>query len=223
MRVAVLATGGKDSVLALYHILQEGYEVAYLATMIPLREDSWMFHYPNIRLIDFFADAVNIPLAKAETSGVKEEEVEDLKKLIQTLDVEGVVSGAIASNYQKERVDKICRQLNLKSLAPLWHRDQLEILQEILRLRFEVIVTGVFAIGFDEGWLGRRIDASTIEDLLRLNKAYGVSIVGEGGEFETLVVDAPFYRKTIRILKAEKIWKGQSGHYQISKAQLENK
>lgn len=223
MRVALLATGGKDSVLALYHILQQGYEVAYLATMIPLREDSWMFHYPNIGLIDLFADAVNIPLAKAETSGVKEEEVEDLKKLIQTLDVEGVVSGAIASNYQKERVDRICRQLNLKSIAPLWHRDQLEILQEILRLRFEVVITGVYAIGFDEGWLGRRIDASVIEDLLRLNKAYGVSIVGEGGEFETLVVDAPFYRKKIRILKAEKVWKGQSGHYLISKAQLENK
>ncbi len=223
MRVALLATGGKDSVLALYHILQQGYEVAYLATMIPLREDSWMFHYPNIELIDLFADAVNIPLMKAETSGVKEEEVEDLKKLIQTLDVEGVVSGAIASNYQKERVDKICRQLNLKSIAPLWHRDQLEILREILRLRFEVVITGVYAFGFDEGWLGRRIDASVIEDLLRLNKAYGVSIVGEGGEFETLVVDAPFYRKTIRILKAEKVWKGQSGHYQISKAQLENK
>ncbi|HJW97749.1 MAG TPA: TIGR00289 family protein [Candidatus Bathyarchaeia archaeon] len=223
MRVALLATGGKDSVLALYHILQQGYEVAYLATMIPLREDSWMFHYPNIGLIDLFADAVNIPLAKAETSGVKEEEVEDLKKLIQTLDIKGVVSGAIASNYQKERVDRICRQLNLKSIAPLWHRDQLEILQEILRLRFEVVITGVYAIGFDEGWLGRRIDASVIEDLLRLNKAYGVSIVGEGGEFETLVVDAPFYRKKIRILKAEKVWKGQSGHYLISKAQLENK
>ena len=223
MRVALLATGGKDSVLALYHILQQGYEVAYLATMIPLREDSWMFHYPNIGLIDLFADAVNIPLAKAETSGVKEEEVEDLKKLIQTLDIKGVVSGAIASNYQKERVDRICRQLNLKSIAPLWHRDQLEMLQEILRLRFEVVITGVYAIGFDEGWLGRRIDASVIEDLLRLNKAYGVSIVGEGGEFETLVVDAPFYRKKIRILKAEKVWKGQSGHYLISKAQLENK
>lgn len=223
MRVAVLASGGKDSVLALYHILQQGYEVAYLATMIPLREDSWMFHYPNIGLIDLFADAVNIPLAKAETSGVKEEEVEDLKKLIQTLDIKGVVSGAIASNYQKERVDRICRQLNLKSIAPLWHRDQLEMLQEILRLRFEVVITGVYAIGFDEGWLGRRIDASVIEDLLRLNKAYGVSIVGEGGEFETLVVDAPFYRKKIRILKAEKVWKGQSGHYLISKAQLENK
>jgi predicted ATP pyrophosphatase (TIGR00289 family) len=223
MRVAVLATGGKDSVLALYHILQQGYEVAYLVTMIPLREDSWMFHYPNIRLIDLFADAVNIPLVKAETSGVKEEEVEDLKKLIQTLDVEGVVSGAIASNYQKERVDKICRQLNLKSIAPLWHRDQSEILREILRLRFEVVITGVYAIGFDEEWLGRRIDQSVIQDLLRLNEAYGVSIVGEGGEFETLVVDAPFFRKKISILNAEKVWKGQSGHYLISKAQLENK
>jgi diphthine-ammonia ligase len=223
MRVAVLATGGKDSVLALYHVLQQGYEVAYLATMIPLHEDSWMFHYPNIGLVGLFADAVNIPLVKRETLGVKEEEVEDLKKLIQTLDVEGVVSGAIASNYQKERVDNVCQQLNLKSIAPLWHRDQLGILEEILRLKFEVVITGVYAFGFDEGWLGRKIDANTVEDLLKLNKEYGVSIVGEGGEFETLVVDAPFYRKAIRILKAEKVWKGQSGHYLISEAQLENK
>jgi predicted ATP pyrophosphatase (TIGR00289 family) len=113
--------------------------------------------------------------------------------------------------------------LNLKSIAPLWHRDQSEILREILRLRFEVVITGVYAIGFDEEWLGRRIDQSVIQDLLRLNEAYGVSIVGEGGEFETLVVDAPFFRKKISILKAEKVWKGQSGHYLISKAQLENK
>ena len=91
MRVAVLATGGKDSTLALYHVLKEGYEVECLATMIPLREDSWMFHYPNIRLIDLFAEAVNIPVVKAETSGVKETEVEDLKRLIEKLDVDGIV------------------------------------------------------------------------------------------------------------------------------------
>jgi predicted ATP pyrophosphatase (TIGR00289 family) len=223
MRVAVLATGGKDSTLALYHVLKEGYEVACLATMIPLREDSWMFHYPNIRLIDLFAEAVNIPVVKAETSGVKETEVEDLKRLIEKLDVDGIVSGAIASEYQKGRVDRICRQLSLKSIAPLWHRDPLEMLQEILTLRFEVIIIGVYALGLSYEWLGRRIDTGMVEDLRRLNKHYGVSLVGEGGEYETLVLDAPFYKKKIKIAKAEKVWKGQSGYLLISEAQLENK
>ena len=223
MRVAVLATGGKDSTLALYHVLKEGYEVACLATMIPLREDSWMFHYPNIRLIDLFAKAVNIPVVKAETSGVKETEVEDLKRLIEKLDVDGIVSGAIASEYQKERIDRICRQLNLKSIAPLWHRDPLEMLQEILTLKFEVIIIGVYALGFDFEWLGRRIDTGTVEDLRRLNKHYGVSLVGEGGEYETLVLDTPFFKKRIKIVEAKKIWKNQSGYFLITKAKLENK
>ena len=85
MRVAVLATGGKDSALALYRVLNMDYEVNYLACMIPMREDSWMFHYPNIRLVDLFAEAVEIPLVKAETLAVKEREVEDLKRLIEGL------------------------------------------------------------------------------------------------------------------------------------------
>lgn len=223
MRVALLASGGKDSALALYHVMKEGYDVAYLATMIPLREDSWMFHYPNIRLIDLFADAVNIPLVKAETSGIKEKEVEDLKNLIKTLNVEGIVTGAIASNYQKERVDGICRELNIKSIAPLWHRDQLELLQEIVKLKFEAIIIGVYAHGFNEEWLGRRIDANMIQDLLRLNKQYSVSLVGEGGEYETLVLDAPFYQRRIEVLGAKKIWQGQSGFLQISVARLGKK
>jgi predicted ATP pyrophosphatase (TIGR00289 family) len=223
VRVAVLATGGKDSTLALYHVLKEGYNVACLASMIPLREDSWMFHYPNIRIVELFAEAVNIPLVKAETSGVKEEEVEDLKHLIKKLDVSGVVSGAIASNYQKTKVDNICKQLKLQRITPLWHKDPLEILNEILNLGFDVIITGVYAYGFDKQWLGRKIDTETVQDLVKLNKQYGVSLVGEGGEYETLVLDAAFFKKRIKIIEAEKVWKGQSGYFLISKAELEDK
>ena len=93
MRVAVLATGGKDSALALYKVLNEDHEVKYLVSMIPLREDSWMFHYPNIRLVDLFAEAAEIQLVKAETLAVKEREVEDLKRLIEGIDVDAIVSG----------------------------------------------------------------------------------------------------------------------------------
>lgn len=223
MRVAVLATGGKDSALALHRVLNEGHEVAYLATMIPLREDSWMFHYPNIRLVDLFAEAAEIPLVKAETSGVKEEEVEDLKSLVARLDVDGIVSGAIASEYQKTRIEGICRELNLKWLAPLWHEQPLGILKEILNLKFEVIMTGVYAYGFGQEWLGRKIDEATVDALMELNKQYGVSPVGEGGEYETLVLDAPFLKKKIVVVRAEKVWKGQSGYYLIDEARLANK
>jgi diphthine-ammonia ligase len=223
MRVAVLATGGKDSVLALYHVLNEDYDVRCLATMIPQREDSWMFHYPNIRLVDLFAEAVELPLVKAETSGVKEEEVEDLKRLIEALDVEGIVSGAIASNYQKTRLERICKQLKLKCIAPLWHRNPLDVLKEILDLKFEVIITGVYAYGFSSEWLGRRIDEGAVADLMELNRRYGVSLVGEGGEYETLVLDAPFFKRRIETVEAEKIWKNQNGYFQIVKAELKSK
>jgi len=223
MRVAVLATGGKDSTLALYRVLTEGYEVKFLVSMIPLKEDSWMFHYPNIRLVNLFAQAVGIPLVKAETSGIKEQEVKDLKHLIGTLDVDAVVSGAIASNYQKTRIEKICRQLKMKCITPIWGENPLNILEEILELKFEVIITGVYAHGFSKEWLGRKIDETTVADLMELNRQFGVSLVGEGGEYETLVLDASFFKKRIKVIEAKKVWKNQSGYFLITKTELENK
>lgn len=223
MRVAVLATGGKDSTLSLCNALKEGYEVRYLVSMIPQREDSWMFHFPNINLVDLFAEAVAIKLVKAETAAIKEAEVEDLKHLLATLDIEGVVSGAIASQYQKKRIDKICKELSLKSIAPLWQKNPLHLLEEVVNLNFETIIVGVYAYGFDQNWLGKKIDSTTINALIELNKEYGISLVGEGGEYETLVLDAPIFKKRIRIVQEEKIWENQSGYLLIKKAELVDK
>ena len=202
MRVAVLASGGKDSTLALYYALKESHEVACLATVVPSREDSWMFHYPNIGLIDLFAEAVGIPVVKALTSGIQELELEDLKRLLEDLDIEGVVTGAVESNYQKTRIDNICAQLNLKSLAPLWRKDPLVMLREMFELKFDVVIVGVYAHGFDDKWLGRKIDEQAVEDLMFLNRSYGVSLAGEGGEYESLVLDCPLFSKGIKILKS---------------------
>jgi predicted ATP pyrophosphatase (TIGR00289 family) len=223
MRVAALVSGGKDSALAIYRALKEGYEVKFLVTMLPQREDSWMFHFPNIHLTDLFAKAAGIPLVRAETVGMKETEVEDLKKLLATLDIEGVVSGAISSRYQKERIDKICRELNLKSVAPLWQEDSIRLLQEIINLNFEVIIVGVYAYGFDQTWLGRKIDSTTLNSLIELNSKYQISPVGEGGEYETLVLDAPFFKKRIHLLRTEKIWENQSGYLLVREAKLVDK
>jgi diphthine-ammonia ligase len=220
MRVAALVTGGKDSALALYRALKLGYEVNFLVTIIPKREDSWMFHFPNIHLTDFFAKAVEIPLVKAETVGIKETELKDLKNLLATLDIEGVVSGAISSRYQKERIDKVCRELNLKSIAPLWQEDSMQLLKEIINLDFEVIIVGVYAYGFNQSWLGRKINSTTIKNLVELNDKYQISLVGEGGEYETLVLDAPFFKKRIQVLQTERNWENDSGYLLVKEAKL---
>jgi diphthine-ammonia ligase len=223
MRVAALVTGGKDSALALYRALKLGYEVKVLVTMIPQREDSWMFHFPNIHLSDLFAEAVEIPLVKAETVGIKETELKDLKNLLATLDVDGVVSGAISSRYQKIRIDKVCQELNLESIAPLWQEDSMQLLKEIINLNFDVIIVGVYAYGFDHSWLGRKINSTTMKNLVELNDKYQISLVGEGGEYETLVLDAPIFKKRIQVLQTERIWEDHSGYLLVKEAKLVDK
>jgi len=223
MRVAALISGGKDSALALHRTLQEGYEVKFLVTMIPLKEDSWMFHYPNIQLTDLFAEAADIPLMKKQTAGIKEEEIEDLKSILATLDVEGVVSGAVASQYQKLRIQKLCTELDLTSITPLWKEDPRMLLEELIQSSFKVIITGVYAYGFDQTWLGREINASTVNSLLDLYRKHRISPIGEGGEYETLVLDAPFFNKRIELLETEKKWENQRGTLVVRKARLTEK
>lgn len=219
----MLATGGKDSALALYRVLKRGWEVRCLAAMIPQREDSWMFHFPNIHLTSLFAEAVELPLVKAKTSGVKEKELNDLERLLANLDVEGVVSGAISSQYQRSRIEKICKKLNLKSVVPLWKEDPIKLLKELIYLDFKVVITGVYAYGFNQSWLGRRIDSTTLNDLVELNKKHQVSPVGEGGEYETLVLDAVFFKKKIQLLQVERVWENHSGFLLVKKAKLVKK
>lgn len=223
MRVAALISGGKDSALAIQRVLKEGCEVKFLVSMLPQREDSWMFHFPNIHLTKLFAEAAGIPLVTAETAGVKETELKDLKNLLATLDVEGVVSGAVLSRYQKDRIDKVCRELNLKSIAPLWQENPMQLLKEIVNLKFDVVIVGVYAYGFDQNWLGRKIDSRTINDLVELNKRYQLSVIGEGGEYETLVLDAPFFKKRIQLVSVKRVWKNHSGYIVVEDARLLDK
>lgn len=208
---------------ALWLAMQQGHEIKGVVSMIPRRENSWMFHPVNVRLIDLFAECAGLPLVKAETSGEREQELEDLKRVLSGLDIEGVVSGAIASKYQKSRIDRICGGLGLKSIAPLWGREPLELLREFIAAGFEAIVTSVSAEGFDESWLGRKLDEAAVRDLLELNRRYKVNLSGEGGEYESLVLDAPFFEKRIEPIEVERAWRGTNGYLIIKQARLVEK
>jgi ABC transporter with metal-binding/Fe-S-binding domain ATP-binding protein len=195
--------------------------------MIPERIDSWMFHHPGLEWTRLQAEATGIPQVTAKVSGVKEEELgpmkEALYRLVKTYGIKGVVTGAIASEYQKSRVDRICDELGLRSLAPLWGMNPEHLLTEQIEMGFEFIMTACMAMGLDSSWLGREVDGEAIDDLKGISRKYGISLVFEGGEAETYVIDAPIFRKRIRITEARSMWKGDSGYLDIVKADLQEK
>jgi diphthine-ammonia ligase len=224
LRVGVLFSGGKDSVYAAYLAKQKGDELLCLITLSPARSDSYMFHYPNIRWTALQAQAMRLPQVRLETEGVKEDELVDLSKAIkkakQDYSIEGVYTGALASVYQKSRVERICDELGVKAVSPLWHIDQVTHLTNIVANHFEVIMTGAAALGLDESWLGRRLDKEAIRDLAELHAKYGVNPGLEGGEGETFVLDCPLFDRRIEILSSRKHWKGDAGYLEILDARL---
>jgi ABC transporter with metal-binding/Fe-S-binding domain ATP-binding protein len=223
MQLIALFSGGKDSLFAIKKAIEQGHEIKYLATIQSKNPDSYMYHTPNIGLTLMQSRCLNIQLVSKQSLGEKEREVKDLEILLNNLDADGVVCGAIASNYQKERVEKVCESLRLKFIAPLWGSNQESLIREIVKSGFEVIITAVAAEGFDESWLGRKIDEKCIEDLINLNKKFSISILGEGGEYESLVLDCPLFSRKLEITKSEKIWKDNAGLMEVKDAKLVNK
>ena len=223
----MLFSGGKDSVFALWFAIHQGYEIACLLTIFPQRSDSWMFHYPDIEWTRLQAEAVGIPQVTAKASGVKEEELgamkEALLELKRTRGIDCVVTGAIASEYQKWRIETICYELGLRSVAPLWRKDPEQLLTEQVEMGFEFILTACMAMGLGPDWLGRMIDSKAIDELKSISRRYGISLVFEGGEAETYVLNAPIFSKKIRVVEAHPVWKGDSGSLDIIRASLYDK
>jgi diphthine-ammonia ligase len=228
MRVAVLYTGGKDSTYAMHRAIQQGREVVCLVTLKPESQSSFMFHSANINWVkDLQAKALGVPMIFKKTKGVKEDDLKDLKAALQLAikkyNIDGVVFGANASEYQRYRVEAVCADVGLKSLAPLWHLEPERYLIELIKEGYEIIIVSVASGGLDHTWLGRKLDLQALEDLKRVRDKFGIHISGEGGEYETLVVDGPIFKKRIEILEFEKVWKEDSGIFIVKKAKLAKK
>ena len=203
MKVAVLFSGGKDSCYATYLAKQEGHKLNCLISIFSENPDSFMFHTPNIKLVEKQAQVMDLPLITETTKGEKEIELEDLEKAIKEAKkkhkIQGIITGALYSEYQKSRIEKICKKLKLKCINPLWKKDEIDYLKELIKNKFKVIITGVAAYPLDETWLGREIDNTFITDVKELNQQYKIHPAGEGGEFETFVTDCPLFKKPLTI------------------------
>lgn len=223
MRLGVLFSGGKDSSFACGRAM-EREEVACLVTVLPKNPESYLFHTPNIRLTGLQAEAAGLPLVSLESAGVEEEEVADLSRAIalarEEHGIEGVVTGAIRSVYQAARVQRVCHDLGLWCFNPLWQRDEEEHLEEVLASGIRFLVSGVSAAPLGEDWLGREMDRQALSELIALARRHRMNPAGEGGEYETFVLDAPFFRKRIEILAATREFHGDRGILRIREARL---
>src|SRR4030066_2183415 len=218
MKLGVLFSGGKDSTFAL-HVAAQKEEVACLITVVSKNEESYMFHTPNIDVTALQAKDLGLTLIQKVTEGKREEELKDLKEAIaqaiKDFRIEGVVSGAIESVYQSERIQRLCNELDVWCFNPLWKRNQKEHLEELVAKGFRVIISGIFAYPLDQTWLGREINKDVIEELARLEKEFGISPSGEGGEIETTVLDAPMFKKRLEVLDCVIEAKGNSGVFNV--------
>ncbi len=203
MKVVALFSGGKDSVYAVHYAQQQGYDIVCLLSVVSKNKESYMFHTLNIDKCPDQAGSMGLKLYELETGGMKEEEVGDLRVMLEYIKekegIEGVVSGALASEYQKTRIERICYELELASIAPLWHVDAETYMRMVMDAGFDVRIAGVFADGLDTSWIGKRIDEVTLQKLRKLHEKNGIHIAGEGGEYESIVLNGPGFKTAVKL------------------------
>lgn len=204
MKLGILFSGGKDSTYATFLTKKKGYEIKCLITIISENKDSFMFHTPSIIRVKKQSEVMKIPLVVVNTKGEKEKELLDLENAIiiaiKKYKINGIVTGAVESIYQSSRIQKICNKLNIECFNPLWQKNQFELLNDLIENKFNAIVIGVFAEGFNKKWLGRRINKNFVNDIKKVSEKFGISVSGEGGEFESFVLNCPLFRKKLKIV-----------------------
>jgi diphthine-ammonia ligase len=196
MSWAALTSGGKDSILSCQKAIDSGKKVQYMVTARPKNRDSYMFHSANLDAVPIMARVAGMEYVEIETHGRKEEELADLQAGLATLNIEGVIAGAVASEYQAQRVKTITDKLGLELFTPLWHIDTECLLQEVAE-RMDAIIVVTAAEGLDESFLGAHFNQDLISRLRRVAAARRINLAGEGGEYESLTLNAPFFSRPI--------------------------
>jgi ABC transporter with metal-binding/Fe-S-binding domain ATP-binding protein len=223
--VTALVSGGKDSLYAAYLADSQGWPVDELVTLRPEDPESMMFHTPNLDLVALQAEAWGRRHRSVRVPG--RDERSELEALESALAGERgpVVTGAIASSYQWSRLLRVADRVHRRLYAPLWRKAPSRVVEEEISAGLDIRFVHLSADPLPPDWLGSRLDRPRLTDLERLSGEGGrrLNVAGEGGEYETLVVDAPFFRAHIEIDRAARTVTGSTARLDISNAHLKRK
>ncbi len=190
---------------------QKGHEIAFLLTVESSDVDSLMFHTANIEIAGQVAECMGIRCIVTQSSPG-----EELKRLgdaiIEARDngAEGIVTGAIQSDYQYTRIERLCFDAGIRCFSPLWRKNQLMLLKDVVNAGLKAMIVAIAAEGLDESFLGKTIDIGIVSKMEKLQMKFGVNPSGEGGEYETIVIDSPLHRQRLEIEESEIVKRGQS-------------
>ncbi len=194
-RTAVLWTGGKDCNLALYEAKVSGYPVFMLVTFIMSKSK---FKAHPIRLMKLQSESLGIQHISIPISTPYKDNYEKaIRKLNKEYGIETLVTGDIAEvNGNTNWITERCKPMGVKVILPLWHRDREDILNQLFTLNYKVIFTFVKQPWFDASWLGTVLNDGTQKKFRNIKN---LDHCGEQGEYHTMTLDGPGYRKAISI------------------------
>ena len=212
--VVVSLSGGKDSTYALYEALKEGLNVQHLLFI----NTGGKGHLANKWVVKLVSEAVGIPAVMVN------KDLPAIRKALKKLQADVIVSGVMTTPEHMDWYQELCGPIQVKHYAPLWGKEPLVALEEMLQAGFHMLVIEVdTALGSNAEWLGKEIDAKMISELRALKSKQEINPIGEWGEYHTIVLDGPIYKKRINVLKAEIKWKKTKGYVAIKKAELQPK
>jgi len=199
-------SGGKDSCLACYRAMQQGYDVKLLLNFISRESKRGCFHGIEGRLLKHQADSIGIPLVQREVSPDMEKYEEEFKAAVTELrgkDIGSMVFGDIYLLEHESWIERVCKDLNIAALEPLWNNPTDNIIDDFLSAGFKAVIVSCKADIMGKEYLGRYISKELVEEL----KEKGICPCGEKGEYHTLVVDGPIFKRPIKILESQPVVK----------------
>ena len=214
MKVVAAWSGGKDSCFAYYKAVKQGLEVESLVTFME-SESASNFHGIRSDLLDAQANAIGVPLKKQVTNpGTYEQQFKDALLRFKAEGVEGLVTGDISevAHHEERWLERVCREVGLKPIRPLWQGNTTEIFKEFIGAGFKATVVRTRLDVLGEDWLGRQLDGKFLSDILKLGN---VDPCGEGGEYHTIVTDGPIFKKSIKIVETQKLSRNGHGRLEI--------
>lgn len=224
MKLAALFSGGKDSTYSIYLAKNYGHDIKCLVSIFPKSDESHLLHHPNLKWTSLQSESMKIPQLKIESILNNDDEIEVMKKILHKakcdFKIEGIVHGGIKSQFQKDTFEKICSNLDLELISPLWDLDPFNYMNDLISSKFDFIIVGVSSDGLDDSWLGKKLGVKDIIHLESLSKKFGFNLNFEGGEAETFVTNCPLFSGAIEIIEGDKIWDGYRGRFEILDARL---
>jgi uncharacterized protein (TIGR00290 family) len=210
----VSLSGGKDSMYALYVALKEKLPVNYLLFI----KSGGKAHLSNRWLLKLVSESLGIPAVTANGA------IPKIRKTLQKLKTDVLVSGVMTTSEHIDYYREICDPINVKHYAPLWGKDPFTALKEMRELGFRMLVVGVDAsLASRREWLGKELDDEMLHEIAELEREQSMNPIGEMGEYHTLVLDCPIYKKEIKVLKSKIVWDGSKGYFVVKKAVLQEK